>query len=647
MSPPKKADNPQKIRVKKKAITAGAGKKAMTAPVEEADFLEQITRELTQKLSSKSVLLNIPIWGWTGDGKTCALITAIHFCDPAQHPLGFSLATNYDELTALENSTEEYRGLNLAAIAHSTTERLRTLSEMFIDRNEWPPGTDEPSSYVLAIRSIDATLGFVLFPDIKGGSFRELDETAQEVLRKAHAAVLLVNPELYDKKMTDGKRYRDEILSRLQQFSRARVPVCVMITKADLHQGPNHATDNTHNQLTMVVERQKDLDALVCRVSVVGLDKELDNNRLPPVEQRKPDNLLKAWMWVVAKALCRPSNEILSLVPSVNIRAVAERPVSYSAVAVPELRQAGDFSNSPGPVLCPSSDDPRSLSFAFLAEEGQLYEATVALGVAEEPQFRSLGNIPELEGEKGAIQGYYVDGEFFVGSSAKCNFIWQGAKGGPLSKVPFPFEMVSWAPVSPRRLVGLDSTGRLHSFRLEAGKWVQADYVEGFIASSELLKCEFVDASSHVVAFNGEDVQGVALAPDGRFGARIDIELVCKYDMLYPSVNRLGLCVAIRESEGAVLSGPEKNILLGKVDVNAVAPIAIASGASVIAVVAPDRRLSVVYASAGKTRKSADEYSPVLQSTPESMVWAKNGEVLIVTLDDGTWGVFRPLGFGV
>jgi hypothetical protein len=71
-----------------------------TSPnIDDPKFLEKISEQLkARRERNKNVLLNIPAWGWTGDGKTCALLTAIHFCDPAQHPLGFALITNTDEL---------------------------------------------------------------------------------------------------------------------------------------------------------------------------------------------------------------------------------------------------------------------------------------------------------------------------------------------------------------------------------------------------------------------------------------------------------------------------------------------------------------------------------------------------------------------
>lgn len=647
MSPAKKADVEQKTTPDKgNALVPpvepeGSDRQLMS--INDEKFFDRLSEMLAQRQPDGNVLLNIPIWGWTGDGKTCSLLTAVHFCDPSLHPLGFSLVSNTDELVALEGSTEAYKGLNLAGTAAATTERLRQLSESFIDKNEWPPGTDEPSAYILAVRDIASTLGYVLFPDIKGGSFRELDETAREVLRKAHAAILLVNPELYAKQTTDGRRYRDEILVRLQKFAEAQVPVCVMITKADLHQGANQFTDTTHKLLTVVVERQKALQGLLCRVSVIGLDKELFDNKLPSVAERNPEHLIKAWIWVVSQALCRPAQQLRDILPSVNIRSVAGRPVSLQLETLPELRQVGDFSGSPGLALCASSDDSRIPSFTFISDTGELLEASFDLSSKEEPKFRTVGTIPEWATAT-EVESFYLGGEYFVGSKDKCNFIWQGAKGGPLARIPLPFEMASWVPASSRRLLGVDSSGRLHSFRQESGKWVQVDFLEGFIAPSAFMICAYLEGSSHALVYNGTSVDGVTILPDGKFGERVAPALSCKYDSPQIITNRLGLCLAINKSDHASLSATGKAVDLGPVKTDATSPVALAPLAPLVAVTGPDLRLTVALVSSGEVRKSGQKHSPVLHDDPRSMVWTRNGELLVATFDDGTWGIFRPLG---
>jgi hypothetical protein len=79
---------------------------------EERAFFDDVRGQLAQRSPEKNVLVNIPIWGWVGDGKTCALLTAIHYCDASQYPLGFTYATP-EELTALEESTDAYRSPDL------------------------------------------------------------------------------------------------------------------------------------------------------------------------------------------------------------------------------------------------------------------------------------------------------------------------------------------------------------------------------------------------------------------------------------------------------------------------------------------------------------------------------------------------------
>ncbi|NOK36517.1 hypothetical protein HMI49_25240 [Corallococcus exercitus] len=635
---------PKKTKTENKAPQEEHPQRKQNRLIEDPDFLTHISQQLESKPTDKSILLNIPIWGWTGDGKTCSLLTAIHFCDPAQHPLGFALVSNPDEFSTIESSIDEYRGLNLSSLALSTADRLRALSESFIDNNEWPPGTDEASAYVVAARSVNSTLGYIVFPDIKGGSFRELDETAREAIRKAHAAILLVNPELYDKKTTDGKRYRDEILARLHQFKDAQIPVCVMITKADLNQGPNQATDATNKQLTVITERLGGLNALVCRISVIGFNKQLIDNKPPPAAEREPDNLIKAWMWVTAQALCRPAAEIRSLLPPVNIRAVAERPPVLALDSIAEFRHLGDFSNSPGSILCATNDDARGQSFIFISDEGGLYETSISPTELKEPQFISLGSIVGWEFDRSEIQGLHFGNELIIGDRSKCNFTWQGAKGSTLSKIPLPFEMAAWTPMTSRRLLGIDSSGRLHSLRQDSGKWIQADYLEGFISPTATMRLSFIDTSSHILAFNGATVEGVTVGADGKFGARVTTNLTCKYDTDQAFTNRLGLCAAAIKTGEAIASTSNKPVSLGTINLEASPSISVASHANMLALVSKDLRLSATLITATSIKKSTAAYSPVLPEAPSSMAWTKNGELLATSFADGTWGVFRPLG---
>ncbi len=617
------------------------GRTSSKPDVADPEFLSKISEQLgTRHESSKHVLLNIPIWGWTGDGKTCALLTAVHFCDPAQHPLGFALITNTDELVSLESSAEEYKGLNLVGTAVSTTERLRGLAEQFIDSNDWPPGTDAPSPYILAIRNVTATLGYVLFPDLKGGSYRELDDAARSVLQRAHAAILLVNAETYHKNTTDGKRYRDEILARLHEFGQANVPVCVMITKADLYQGQDQAADETHKQLTMLIDRQESLQALLCRVSVIGPDRSPNGNPLPGAVDRHPDAMVKAWIWVVAQALCRSVEDIRKHLPVVNVGRIVNQPVDLNFRTIPELRQIGDFSGSPGRVLCASNDAPRSRAFTFLSEKGELLETVFESGV--QPQFTTVGSIPEWDGAEAHC--YYISGEFLVGRPSGCNFIWQGTKGGQLTKAPFPFEMASWAPMTPRRILAIDSSGRLHSLGYVGGRWTQTDFIENFISPTPFLTCAFVERSSHALVFNGETAEGVAVGADGELGKRVATGYAIRFDTTRTMTNRLGLCLALSTSGVGRLSGPEKAIEIGPVMTDAEEPVALAPSSSIVAATTPDLRMIALSVVGSQITVTAPSHSPELHSNPQSMTWADDGGLLAVSFGDKTWRVYRPFG---
>jgi len=612
--------------------------------VDDPDFLNKVHEQLeNRREASEHVLLNIPIWGWTGDGKTCALLTAVHFCDPVEHPLGFALITNTDELVSLESSTEDYKGLNLVGTALSTTERLRGLADRFIDNNDWPPGTDEPSPYILAIRSITDTLGYVLFPDLKGGSYRELDDAARNVLQRAHAAILLVNPKTYTSKTTDGKRYRDEILARLHRFSQSDVPVCVMITKADLYPGQDQAADETHRQLTMLIDRQKSLQALLCRVSVIGHDKSQDGSPLPGAIDRHPDTMVKAWIWVAAQALCRSVEDIRKHLPLVNLSRNGNQSVDLKLRTIPELRQIGDFSGSPGRILCASNDDPRSKAFTFLSDKGELLETTFESG--GHPQFKAVGNI--LDWDQTDVSCYYIGGEFMIGKRSSCNFIWQGTKGGELTKVPFPYEMESWVAMTSRRILSVDASGRLHSMSYASGRWSQTDFIDAFISPTSYLTCAFVERSSYVLVFNGESVEGVSVGADGQLGKRVAPGYAISFDTPRSVTNRLGLCLALNSSGVGKLSGLEKAIDIGPVNDEADAPIALAANASVIAAATPDLQLVALSVSGAQVTQTATSHSPQIDASPQSMVWALDGDLLAVSFEDQTWRLYRPFGLSI
>lgn len=134
---------------------------------------------LTQDLSSsnpfeaftdtKARLLTIPTWGWTGDGKTCALLAALFHLEAPEHGVGLALVDDPGELDEVIESTDAFQGLSLAEVARSTRARVPRLLQKFVDECTWPPGTDEPTPYLFRVRGRRSTLGYAFMPDIQGG----------------------------------------------------------------------------------------------------------------------------------------------------------------------------------------------------------------------------------------------------------------------------------------------------------------------------------------------------------------------------------------------------------------------------------------------------------------------------------------------
>src|SRR5208283_316251 len=141
-------------------------------------------------------------------------------------------------------------------------------------------------------------------------------------------------------------------------------------------------------------------------------------------------------------------------------------------------------------------------------------------------------------------------------------------------------------------------------------------------------------------------VEALALLPDGKLGARVVSNVVVKFDSPRTVVNRLGTCVAISTAGQAVASSVGKRIELGPVKADSRCPFAIAPLAPFVAVAGPDLKLAAVSLLHDGAKRSNVALTQALQTKPVGMVWTRRGELLVVATEDGTWGVYRPLGLG-
>lgn len=630
----------------KKEATVAAIKPTEVKQVPAADaandpdfFVKAKTRFKARRREDGMVLLNIPVWGWTGDGKTCSLLTLLHYADALQHGLGIAYVTDRDEITKLEGEVDAYQGLSLQALAESTKTRLSDLNETFINDAGWPPGTDQPSSYLFAIRSISSTLGYLVIPDIQGGSFREVDEVARAVLSKAHACVVLVQPDKYMDNDADGKRYREEVRSRLTKCAEAGIPACVMITKSDLFSGQSVA-DETHKQLTVLVDNHENFKAAIFRVSVIGMEREVEMEdgqaKLPKPGDRKPDNLVRAFVWVIDQALDQPVAAIRAKVPEVGLQRAQFDALPVSE-PIPELRKVGDFSDRPGIAVCAISPD----TFVFQAPDGALISASLRGATFTTEAAGSVAGMPAPTARTAA---FHIAGEMLLAPGQRTDSIWIGVVGDKLARAPLPIAAVSWTPVSARAIVVLDAAGKLHSLRYESGKWASVDYLPDFIPPSDRLVCAFIEQNNEVLVMNGAKSEAVQLQAQGKFGDRRRPSLTATYDGDRFVVNRIGVFAGINSAGELLVASGGKAHTMGATRKEAQASFAIPTSGRYVTRLAPDMRLAVGLVTADQLRISDVQYSQVLPKDPDSMVWSTDGQLLVVTFPDGTYSAFKPSG---
>jgi len=265
--------------------------------------------ELTGIEDGPSRIINVPVWGWTGDGKTCAILAMLHHARASEHGLSLALVDDTSELETVTRDIDAYAGLGLVGAALATKARLTELWEAFADDCRWPPGTDEPTPYVLRIRRQRSTCGYLYLPDLTGGSYQRMDEVARGVLKGTHGRIMIIDPERFTAGTVISRQYEDALSFQVQQCVEQDVPAAYLIAKADLY-GPEDSgpVDDTHNEVTLLTEGTA---GRVFRVSVIndGVQSETDENGkaiLPPVRNRQPSQLIEALVWLLTEALKRP-----------------------------------------------------------------------------------------------------------------------------------------------------------------------------------------------------------------------------------------------------------------------------------------------------------------------------------------------------
>ena len=597
-------------------------------------FFKDVAERLA-KLTGQPPLLNIPIWGWSYTGKTCSILTAIHFCDALQHGLALSRIKDTSVLEPLQQR-DEYRHLNLASIAEATVQTVDDYSEAFFENSTWPTGTDTPVQYLLEVRSRVAPVGYCLFPDIKGGSYERADDAAKNALVGAHALILTVEAERYVGKGSKAKEYKDDVHGMIQKCVASNTPVLIMMSKVD---DPDHdkIKDEAHASLSVLLSSFGDVPAEIREVSVIGIPGN-HKEKPPPVEQRDPSSLVRAWVWVLDKALERARQKDVVQAPRTNLGA-AHREKPAGGERVRELRIIRNTAHTHGQVLC--SLNGRSDVFLFLDTKNAKLHEVVVHADQDRDEVRSSVTIDQWQPPE-SIVAFATEGAVFVGPCA-ADRIWSGTKGQSLAPHSIPTALETWCVVSDRVIVGLAANGTLHAIKFTGGKWVASDYKANFIEPTAMSACGFVHDESFVLCHNGEVVQAIDVTANGKFDAKRTVANAVKYDGRPVDINRLGY-VAARKSDGTFVFGREQGTVAPAL-LEGTRSFALAPDAPTVAWLNTERKLNAAVGVGGKWQLSAATEAAAVAEVPNGMTWGADGTLLIATFPNGQCVWAKRIGF--
>jgi hypothetical protein len=412
-----------------------------------------------------------------------------------------------------------------------------------------------------------------------------------------------------------------------------------MITKADRYEGRSSPIDAANVELTAFIgQLNTSVPHALLRTSVTGqFVKEGDPP--PPLSERTPRDVVKAYAWLVDQALSRPEklNAVIPVASKTPAPAVVVAPVF-----TPELRRVTEQSGARGRPICDCSDDVQRRLVAFVLEDGSVTEVTVPMRTGAAPTENPIGVIADLDVPLGDLQGEYVGGEILLGARLEPKCLWLGKKGD-LRKTTFSLDIFAWSAVTARRIIGIDKAGRVHSLRLSGDRWQATDTVDDLApAGTTGGACQVVGGRSVWVGV-GDTVVSVVLEADDRLGPRSP-------PASFPGAasfvgNRRGLLFSVVPSGAGHVAGVFDGATYHELGPAASATIAVARDGNLASWLGPDGRLAAALITSAE-RTLLSELAATHPDGVEALCWTAAGEALVALFDERTWAVFMPKGVG-
>lgn len=580
------------------------------------------------------LLFNIPLWGGQGSGKTTSLLTAIYYLSAPAQGVTLARVKDLERLASLSNNPAYSDLVGFERLAASTRDRLDELSELFLTRRSWPPGTDEPGIYLLELLTRKGLSHFLLFPDIRGGSYETHDASAKNALTAAHGHIIFVDSTRYGEESPRGKEHKSDTLIAINRATKEKSPVLVLLTKID-DVDASKLVDGVETDLRAIFNGLGDPVHRISRVSVLGPTSDLKTAELPDPASRHPEALLEAWAWLLLQVLKRPAIEITSRVPILDI-ASAREPAELASRQVREVRRYHGSTESYGALVGNSSSD-RSDSY-FCLKDGSVREVVVD---ASTKQLRTKGQ-SHADGwdESPSARSFELSGTILLAPATATKAIWLGQKGGKLSKSPLPTPLIGWTAIDGGTIVGLDANGTLHLLKHRDGKWVTAEYLPDALAPGASAAISYRSRDRSVWVCNGDQIRGFETTKTG-FGPRKEVTSGFKCDGPAVEVNELAFAVG-RRVDGTLVVGRETTAAMPQSKPGS--PFALAQNSPTVAWITPQNQLSLaVIQQNGKP--TAAETVPTLEEEAISILLNAKGSEALVSLASGKLILAGKVGF--
>jgi hypothetical protein len=605
----------------------------------EREFFQAVIKDVAERIDENAVLLNVPVWGYPNHGKTTAILTALQACEPDLHGIALALVNDSDDLLALEAQEERYRSLGLPALANATREALSDLLEQF--HSSFPDATELPSQYLLELQATPGRLGYVLLPDIKGGSYESVDEVARNATANAHAFVMVVDPEFYSGDNASALNYRKEVLRHIQRSANLKIPTCIMVTMSDKYGKTGDVADKTEKELKGRITQQRNPEVFkLLRVTAIGTTDGEPAGSLPPPKKRDPRKLVEAWTWTLHEALKRPRDEVLRAVPRTDLH-IARRPKELETANQPELRLIGSDSDVPGDVIAAFSDNAHDRFLLF--GEKKLFEVTIG---SNAPKIEISDGIDlDTDFEADDLAAYSLEGTVFIGCRRGTEAIWHGPRGQPPIRMALPTPLHCWVPVGANRVVGLATNGTLYSLHRQGNQWAMLHYLPEFIKFNDDIVCSYQSATELVIAVDGKgQVCAITITKKGQFAERKTVSIALRYSSSQCQLNSTGY-LAARQDDNVLIAGRETQIALGPCHPEWTPGFALATIEPIVAWATPEGRLRCARIDGKKGISTNELNSPLLDEAPTGLAWNDTGAILFATYPNGTCAWMRRFGF--